>query len=242
MTTAEVATLTRQIPGVGRLDFEESETYRAYWFTAEGGKRRQRFPSVTTILRNTWPKPALLEWYATHGRETDTLLERAATRGKTVHAFVEHYMRTGDLMEWDELPAEYHGYLQAAARFLWDFFPQPIAVERLVVHPEMRYAGRLDLIAMVDGVPTLLDFKSNTHGRVYAEAHVQATAYAIADERCGGDPINSFMLVGLAEDGSYKPVIGRDTPKLWGAALAFYGEMRKFEKAIDGASQQGAPE
>lgn len=238
---AQALNLRREIPGVGVIEFEEDEKRRAYWFTPDGGKRRQRMPSVTTILRGTWPKPALLEWYAKHGRETDTLLEHASQRGKAVHHFVEVFMATGDLLPFEHFAAEHRGYLQAAARFLWDFYPQPIAVERLVVHPEYRYAGRLDLIAMVEGTATLLDFKSNTHGRIYSEAHVQATAYAIADERCGGDPVAHTLLVGLAEDGTYKPVMGRDGTKLWTAALSFYDELRKFERTGDAVSEQGAP-
>jgi PD-(D/E)XK nuclease superfamily protein len=241
MSTNGALTLERIVPGVGTIVFEQDDKRRVYWFTPEGGKRRQRMPSVTTILRATWPKPALLEWYAKHGRDTETLLERAAERGKAVHAFVERFMATGDLMAFSDFPAGHHGYLQAAARFLWDFFPQAIATERLVVHPELKYAGRLDLIAMVDGEPTLLDFKSNTHGRVYTEAHVQATAYAIADERCGGEPITRTMLVGLAEAGDYHPVAGHDGTKLWGAALTFYDELRRFEKVAEATSQQGAP-
>lgn len=234
-------TLTRDVPGVGRIDFEETDSRRAYWFTPEGGKRRQRMPSVTTILRATWPKPALLEWYAKHGRDTDTLLEAAATRGRNVHRFVEHFMATGDLLEFSDFPPEHHGYLQAAARFLWDHYPQPIAVEQLVVHPELRYAGRLDLIAMLDGAPTLLDFKSNTHGTIYTEAHVQATAYVIAHERCGGEPVAGTMLVGLAEDGNYHPEAGGDATKLWASTLTFHDEIRRLERSLAVASQQGAP-
>lgn len=233
--------LSRTIPGVGLIEFEESEKSRAYWFTAEGNKRRTRLPSVTTVLRGTWPKPQLLEWYAQHGRETETLLERASERGKAVHDFVAQFMESGELMSFGLFPEAHRGYVQAAASFLYDFYPQPVAVERLVVHPEFRYAGRLDLIAMVEGERLLLDFKTNTHGRIYAEAHVQATAYAIADERCGGEPIAGTLLVGLAEDGTYNPVRGVDGSKVWGMLRSAYDELAKFEKATGAVGLEAVP-
>lgn len=230
MTTA--TELSRVIPGIGLVEFEETETRRNYWFTPEGGKRRQRMPSVTSILRQTWPKPALLEWYAKHGAHAETLLEQAAARGKAVHKFVEVYMATGELMDMADFAEDYRPYLRGVAAFLWDYDPQPLAVEQLIVHPEMRYAGRLDLIAGIRDKVTLLDFKSNPRGRVYTEAHVQATAYAIANERCGDGVIDQTLVVGISDSGEYNPVIGGDGAKLWGAVLAFYGEVKRFERAI----------
>lgn len=233
--------LERTVPGIGTIEFVETDKTRAYWFLAEGGTRRQRFPSVTGILRATWPKPALLEWYAKHGRETDTLLEEASKRGKAIHAFVENYMRSGELERMTAYPSEYAGYLSGIARFLWEHDPQPLVIEQLIVHPEMRYAGRLDLIATMGGKRTLLDFKTNTKGRVYTEAHVQATAYAIADERCGGDKIEDVAIVGVADDGNYDLVRGADATALWASALDFYGHVRRFERQVQSESAQGAP-
>jgi hypothetical protein len=235
MTTA--TELSRDIPGVGLVEFEETDKRRNYWFTPEGGKRRQRMPSVTSILRQTWPKPALLEWYAKHGRETETLLEKASLRGKAVHKFVEVYMATGELMDVTEFAEDHRPYLRGVARFLWDYNPEPLAVERLIVHPEMRYAGRLDLVAGIRDKITLLDFKSNPRGRVYSEAHVQATAYAIANERCGDEAIDQTLVVGISDSGDYNPVFGSDAAKLWGSVLAFYGELRKFERAVGEAEE-----
>lgn len=231
MTSTTDVHLERTIAGVGLIEFIETEKSRAYWFTPEGAKRRQRMPSVTSIIRNGWPKPALLEWYARHGSAAEGLLKAASDRGKAVHKFVEVYMATGELMDVADFPEEYRPFLRGAARFIWDYDPAPLAVERLVVHPEFRYAGRLDLIAGVRNKVTLLDFKSNPRGRVYSEAHVQATAYAIANERCGDEAVDQVMVVGISDSGDYNPVIAADAAKLWGSLLAFYGELRKFERA-----------
>lgn len=236
MTVAtEPTRLERVISGVGTIQFVESEKRRDYWLLPEGGERRRRLPSVTSILRATWPKPQLLEWYARLGADAPMALAAAAQRGKDVHRFVETFMESGDLLPFDAFPDTQRGYLQGVARFLWDRQPEAIAVERLVCHPEFNYAGRLDLIARIDGVPTLLDFKSNTHGRVYKEAHAQAHAYVIADERCGEPRVERVVLVGIAEDGTYREVPGADASKLWGSILDFYKTLARFDRELEKA-------
>jgi hypothetical protein len=235
--TAEPVTLERKVAGVGTIVFEEGtrngKPYRNYWLLKEGGTKRTRIPSVTSILRATWPKPGLLEWYAREGAGVDTALEQASARGRAVHAFVEGFMTTGDLMDFDAFPADYAPYLAGAARFLWDHDPMPLAVERLVIYPELSYAGRLDLIALMDGEPTLLDFKSNPRGRIYPEAHVQAHAYRIAENRCTGGEVQATALVGVADNGTYSVQRGADASKMWGAVLDFYKTLGRFDKELE---------
>src|SRR5262245_20406679 len=132
--TTEPTRLERTIPGVGVLEFVESEKRREYWFRADGNTRRTRIPSVTTMFRATWPKPGLLEWYAREGAAVDSALEQASRRGKAVHHFVEVFMSTGDILPFSDFPTEYAPYLTAVARFLWKYDPKPLAVEQLVCY------------------------------------------------------------------------------------------------------------
>lgn len=223
--------VSREIPGIGRLDFEQSERRRDYWLLPEGAQRRTRLPSVTSILRDTWPKPALLEWYAREPNAS-AILKTASERGKAVHRFVEEYLTTGTFLDFADFPPDFHGYLRGAASFLWEYDPIPVSVELLVCHPELNYAGRLDLLAEIGGQLTLVDYKSNPKGNVYPEAHVQTRAYAVADERCGGVAVERTMIVGIAEDGTTNVVDGADASKMWGACLDFYRTMKRFEKAL----------
>jgi hypothetical protein len=107
-----------------------------------------------------------------------------------------------------------------------------LAVEQLVCHPELGYAGRLDLIAAMEDAPTLLDFKSNARGKVYPEAHIQTHAYAVAEKRCGGIEVAGTMLVGIGADGEYHVVRGADASKIWSSALDFYKTINRFEKDL----------
>lgn len=234
--TVETTRLNRTIPGVGLIEFTESETQRAYWLTPEDGKRRVRLPSVTTILDGVWPKQWLLSWYAKYGEAAPGMSASAAERGTAVHAYIERYFTEGTFAPVDDYPEDVRPYLQGAAGFLWEHDPEPLAVEWLVCHPEMKYAGRLDLIATLEGarnVPVLLDFKSNQKGRIYPQAHVQASAYRLAHERCGGTAqIGRALLVGIAEDGTYDAVEGVDAVKLWGNAVDFYRDRQAFERQV----------
>ena len=235
MTTVTATPTVRDIPGVGRLEFVESDTRRDYWLLPEGGKRRTRLPSVTSVINATWPKPGLLAWYLKHGSDAPRLRDAAAERGKLVHSFVEAYMRD----EWrpiTDYPTDTWPYLKGAARFLADFNPVPIAVERLVCHPEFQYAGRLDLIAEIAGKPTLVDFKTNAEGRIFPEAHIQATAYAIANERCGDERISDFLLVGIGGEGTYNAVAGVDATQQWASMRAFYHDIQRLKKVVNGGA------
>jgi hypothetical protein len=241
MPAPEALRLERAVDGVGVVEFEQtfnadgSTKRREYWFTPEDGVRRRRSPSVTGILRDTWPpSEGLRRWIAEQGPEGPAVLEQAAQRGAAVHRFLEHYFTSGTIADLDDYSPGHWPYLQAAAAFVWEYDPQPLEVEQLVIHPEYGYAGRPDLVARVADVPTLLDFKSNSKGRIYPEAHVQTTAYAIARERCGDPPTEQTLLVGLDEQGGARVVRGLDVPKVWAAVLAFHEQIRRLEKTLNG--------
>ncbi len=79
-----------------------------------------------------------------------------------------------------------------------------IAAEEIVCHPELRYAGRFDLLRMLVGQRTLLDWKSG-RGKIFEAAHWQARLYAMALERCG-EPVDRIVLVGIGDDGGFELV------------------------------------
>lgn len=72
-------TLTRTLPGGGRIDFESAPSgwlakggtprareWRRYYYTAPGAKR-EIYPSVTTICGDVLPKTGLTRWYEEYG-------------------------------------------------------------------------------------------------------------------------------------------------------------------------------
>lgn len=237
--TTERATLSREIAGVGRLDFEETERQRNYWLLPEGKERRVRLPSVTTIIGETWSDRGLLEWYM---REPNAraIRDEASARGRDLHRFVEVYLRDGVLLPFSDFAPDRRPYLKGVARFLWEYAPRAVDVERLVCHPELRYAGRLDLLAVLSDSDalTLLDFKSNAEGNVYAKAHVQGMGYVLADRRCGGERIERAAVVGVSGHGTYRfvPTPMDEAGGAWLSAVEHHGAIKSLLKALGTAA------
>src|SRR3954469_19897183 len=117
---------TREIPGVGRLDFEQTEKRREYWLLPEGKQRRAKLPSVTTILGNVWSDQSLLQW-AMHDPTARQQRDEGIVRGLDCHRFIETYLRDGTLLGFSEFAPGSKPFLQAAARFLIEREPEPVS-------------------------------------------------------------------------------------------------------------------
>jgi hypothetical protein len=72
---------------------------------------------------------------------------------------------------------------------------KPIYIEQTVFSKTHGYAGTMDLLAEVNGVPTLIDFK--TGKSIYAEAFLQNVAYQVALSEMGHAPASAGLIVRL---------------------------------------------
>lgn len=72
---------------------------------------------------------------------------------------------------------------------------EPIYIEQTVFSKAHGYAGTMDLLAKVNGVPTLIDFK--TGKAIYAEAFLQNVAYQAALKEMGHDSAAGGLIVRL---------------------------------------------
>lgn len=114
------------------------------------------------------------------------LLEKAGDIGTQAHALVEWWCRrrlaetgTPEPTACDEARRAFLAFEAWAASV--DL--QPLHIEERVVSHQHRYAGTVDLLALVSGVPTVVDFK--TGKSIYGEAHLQNVAYQVAVEEMG---------------------------------------------------------
>lgn len=169
-----------------------------YYATSKG-----RFMSVTTILSNGVPKPALMHWAAFEAaqcavdnipaliqargssarQELRNWIQRAAERkrdtaadlGTTVHGFLEAQILGEPTPQYtdEQLP-----FIEAFGRFLDAWQPEFEASELTVANPEHGYAGTLDAIARVPAVgPDLLMLDWKTGKSIYPEVGMQLAAY-----------------------------------------------------------------
>lgn len=161
-----------------------------------------RWPSVTTILGDGLPKPALMQWAANMAASEavenfDELralplikaLDRiryahrnrskvAMARGTEIHKYGEALLK-GEAIE---VPEQLRGPAEAYAQFLDEWKIEPIAVETPLANRQHRYAGTADAwvrIGVRDRAPALLEVK--TGGDLYPDYALQLAAYRYAD-------------------------------------------------------------
>lgn len=175
-----------------------SEAAHRYWLD---GKPVQ---GVTTLIKGGLPAPQLTYWaartvaeyVADNPTEVDQLRnmgrspmvaalketpwavrDEAGRRGTEIHRLAEQLVHGKEV----EVPDEIAGHVESCVRFLDEWQPQPLIVERPVAHRAHWWAGMPDLIAkMPDGQVWLLDYKSSRSG-VFAETAFQLAAYSHAE-------------------------------------------------------------
>lgn len=257
MSLATDIHLERTLEDGSLIEFEERLTgFRAYWYTAPGRVQRTRQTSVTTILGAIMPDDALRDWYEARGAESALVLERmgmlgsveppdaieairsagmgakgaaktAATRGTSIHSILQAYAERGEVPNPKDFPEDYRGYIRGLVRWLLHSDPEPVAVERLVVHPEFGYAGRLDLRARMRGREYIIDLKTNRRTAIYRKACLQAVAYHVADVRSGAEPADGELLVAVGPDGSFAEAFPPDgTAEAWAAGLEYHRRLK----------------
>lgn len=126
------------------------------------------------------------------------LLAKASEIGTQVHKLIEWNMRQtlGQVVGPEPTISE---------KALWAFMAfeewaktihlTPVLIEQTVFSRTHRYAGTMDLLAKVDGVLTLIDFK--TGKSIYGEAHLQNVAYQVALAEMGHQRAQAGLILRL---------------------------------------------
>ncbi len=153
------------------------------------------------------PKMSRLGWLSTMqqrlGKERahQRLLRKAGEVGSQVHALIEWTMRAKLCEQPGPSPAISDKGLWAFSIFeKWakEVKLTPILVEQTVYSLTHGYAGTMDLLAEVNGVLTLVDFK--TGKAVYSEAHLQNAAYRFALREMGHGDTKQGVIVRLPKN------------------------------------------
>lgn len=135
------------------------------------------YPRVTKII-SIKAKPALYRFYAEAEsfKASQAITEKSAAEGTLVHEAVEAIF-LGQRPEIDPLIAP---AIKAFEQFLQSKNIQtaPEYVERQIFHPEHRYAGTIDVLALIDGKFGVLDIK--TSQAIYRDYNLQTAAYMAA--------------------------------------------------------------
>lgn len=239
--------------------------WRAYLWQRDGSKA-VRLPSSTTLLDAITPKDGLPPWYEARGIEgvrvaiqsgqldpeddidwvrevrrlglgAEAARDEAAQRGLNVHSLLEEYMRTGGAPRLASHPDSHHGYIEALAKWLLKYDPEPVAIEQLVCHPEAGYAGRLDLRARIDGQLVTVDLKSQERAGIHLGGHIQVNLYERAAVRCGDEPADRKLIVVVAANGDYREMAADHADSLVDNALAYYRETKPIVSLCESANR-----
>jgi len=180
----------------------------------------ERVPSVTTVL-SVLEKEGLHGWIARvtkDGQDWRSVRDAAADAGTLAHSLILAHLK-GETLNTDEYSKDTIN--QAENSFLsylsWEKGKdiKPVLVETPLV-TEMGYGGTPDLYAVIDGVPSLVDFKTGKSIQ-YDEYVIQVSAYNRLLIDNGYEPAESWRLlrIGRGEDDSYEERYIRDIGTAW---------------------------
>lgn len=146
------------------------------------------YPSVTSLLDEFLPESPFLKQWRLKTPDWKEYMEQKAQVGTVVHAYAaNHFREQMHLPRIEEQEIKLNPQQEMEARVAIDNFNKfissynikPVACEITVYNKELKYAGTVDLIADVDGVPAILDFKTSRMVRTTHEAQVVAYKKAL---------------------------------------------------------------
>lgn len=140
----------------------------------------KRVPGATTIT-GLLNKPYLIKWandLGLEGIDATKYRDEAAQVGTLAHAMVAESLG-GDKVDESLFSANDISLAQNSAISFFEWRKQhdiePILIEHPMVSDTKLFGGTIDCYCKIDGVPTLLDFK--TGKAIYDEYFVQLSAY-----------------------------------------------------------------
>lgn len=136
-------------------------------------------PSVTTILSACYPKSQfLIDWQIDKGKEeAERILKEAGDEGTFIHERVE-WLCKGLSVLTENLTPKQAKNLMAFVSWHNEVKPNVLGNEIKVYDVERGFAGTIDMLAEIDGVPYIIDIK--TSNALHPNYNAQVAAYAEA--------------------------------------------------------------
>lgn len=194
-----------------------------YWYedqTARGAVQAERMGELVDVPEEDYAKriKAL-------GLGASAKRDEGADRGNAIHAAFHKLATEGKAPNPAEFPALARPWVQGALCAWLAMDPELIASEEIVCNPVYLYGGRPDLVAMVDGKRTLIDYKTGK-GRVYDQAHYQTRLYEMALRHCGVE-IERIVIVGINDSGGFELIDCEITEAEAEALIVVYRSRRR---------------
>lgn len=121
----------------------------------------ERFRSVTTVISEASDKTALLEWRKKVGEEeAQKISTQAARRGTAVHSLAERYVLNEEDYLRGAMPSGIDAF-KSLQTLIDKHVDNILGIELPLYSTVLKSAGRCDLIAEFNGVPSVVDFKTS---------------------------------------------------------------------------------
>lgn len=172
---------------------------KRHYKTPDGNK----YPSVTTVLSQINAK-AIAEWRARVGEEeANKISTKASSRGTKVHAMAESFVLNKGIPK-NVMPSHVSMFAPLKG-FLEEKVDIVYGSEIGLYSDRLRLAGKCDLICSINGLPTIVDFK--TSSKLKEESYIknyflQTTAYALMTKERHKLPVEAIcILISTEHDG-----------------------------------------
>lgn len=165
-----------------------------------GAVQAERLGELADVYEEDWVNRVKLL-----GLGASAKRDEGADRGLVIHSAFHKLGVDGTAPNPADFSAIARPWVQAAMRAWLALSPEMLEAESIICNPMLRYGGRPDLVAKVDGKVTLLDYKTSKSGRIYEQAHYQTQLYRMALHECG-IPVEQVKLIGIGNDGAFEVV------------------------------------
>ena len=189
------------------------------------------YPSVTTVLgADKESKKALHEWRQRVGFEEANKIGRlAAARGTATHDLIERYVKND---EFNSAILEASPLSRFLFRPLRDWADNSLGtvkcIEGQLFSHHLRTAGTVDMVAEVNGVMSIVDWKTSARAKTrdYIKNYFkQEAAYAVMFEEVTGIPVSQLVTAVTTEEGEFQVFIEKRDD--------WIGEFIKLRESLD---------
>ena len=173
------------------------------------GKRYYRLPngnlaiSVTTAVSDASDKTALYEWKARVGEAAaNRISTQAANRGTALHSICEHYLLNKEDYPENSMPSNIDMF-KTLRPYLDKHITEIYGLETTLYSNELNAAGTTDCVALWDGIPSIIDFKTSRKEKKeeWIQGYFfQATIYAMMVEELTGVEIPKIVILVGVDD------------------------------------------
>lgn len=161
-----------------------------------------RVPGATTIT-GLLNKPFLVSWankLGLEGIDSSKYTDEAAAVGTLAHALIQAHLQ-GETLDTTLYSPQQVDLAENAVLSFYEWLShhkvEPLICETPLVSEALRYGGTMDCYCMLDGEPTLLDFK--TGKAIYDEYFVQLAGYKnLLEEQ--GHPVAGCRILRVGRD------------------------------------------